>query len=165
MLLGWQDVVEGMFEVTGKDRDAVVLFNFVDELTYRAQSNLGPRAFRQLKKGMIVVGRLVPVGEMWLVSGNLSAYPASARGEMLMVAARQALSHPEAVFRNPAKLAEARRMLADQHAAFVDLFGADLIVVPGIEVPDKVEEFDRYLSKRADSDAEPPEPAFPGASR
>jgi hypothetical protein len=157
MLLGWQDVVEGMFEVTGKDRDAVLLFNFVDELTYRAQSNLGPRAFRPLKKGMIVVGRLVPVGEMWLVSGNLAAFPASARGEMLVTAARQALSHPEAVFRNPAKLAEARLMLADQHEAFVDLFGADLIVVPGIEVPGKVEEFHRYLSKRADSDAEPPE--------
>ena len=42
MLLGWQDVVEGIFEITGKDRDAVVLFNFVDELTYRARSNLGP---------------------------------------------------------------------------------------------------------------------------
>jgi hypothetical protein len=160
MLLGWQNVVEGMFEVKGKDRDAVVLFNFVDELTYRAQSNLGPRAFRQLKKGMIVVGRLVPVGEMWMVSGNLAAYPASARGEMLMVAARQALSHPEAVFRNPAKLAETRLMLADQHAAFADLFGADLIVVPGIEVPDKVEEFHRYLGKRADPDAEPPELPF-----
>ena len=35
-------------------------------------------------------------------------------------------------------------MLADQHEAFVDLFGADLIVVPGIEVPGKVEEFQRY---------------------
>ena len=157
MLLGWRDVVEGMFEVTGKDGDAVVLFNFVDELTYRAQSNLGPRAFRQLKKGMIIVGRLVPVGETWLVSGNLMAFPASHRGEMLVAAARQALSHPDAVFRNPAKLAEARHILAEQQKAFAELFGADLIVVPGIEVPDKVEEFHRYLNKRAGSNTEPPE--------
>ena len=41
MLLGWRDVVEGMFEVTRKDSDAVILFNVVDELTYRAWSNLG----------------------------------------------------------------------------------------------------------------------------
>jgi hypothetical protein len=158
MLLGWRDVVEGMFEVTGKDRDAAVLFNFVDELTYRAPSNLGPRAFRQLKKGMIVVGRLVPVRESWMVSGNLAVFPASARGEMLAAAAQQALSNPELAFRNPAKLAQARSMVAEQREAFVELFGADLIVVPGIEVPGKVEEFNRHWALLVRPDAEPPEP-------
>ena len=125
MLLGWQDVVEGIFEVKGKDRGAAVLFNLVDELTYRAQSNLGPQAFRKLKKGMIIIGRLVPIGEAWMVSGNLSAYPASARSESLVAAARQALNHPELAFRNPAKLAQAQDMVAEQREAFVDLFGAD----------------------------------------
>jgi hypothetical protein len=158
MLLGWRDVVEGMFEVTGKDRDAVMLFNVVDELTYRAQSNLGPRAFRPLKKSMIVVGRLVPVGESWMVSGNLALFPASARDVMLASAARQTLSNPEMAFRNPAKLAEARSMVARQHDAFVDLFGADLIVVPGIEVPDKVQEFERHWAHLVCPGAEPPEP-------
>jgi hypothetical protein len=158
MLLGWRDVVEGMFEFKGMDRDAAVLFNFVDELTYRAVSNLGPRAFRQLKKGMIIIGRLVPVGEAWMVSGNLSVYPASARGEMLVAAAQQALSNPEAAFRNPAKLAEARKMVAEQYEAFMDLFGADLVVVPGIEVLGKVQEFDRHWASLVDPDGEPPEP-------
>jgi len=158
MLLGWRDVVEGMFEVTGKDRDAVILFNVVDELTYRARSNLGPRAFRQLKKGMIVVGRLVPMGESWMVSGNLAVFPASARDVMLASAARQALSNPELAFRNPAKLAEARSMVARQHEAFADLFGADLIVVPGIEVPGKVQEFDRHWAHQVRPGAKPPEP-------
>jgi hypothetical protein len=134
-----------MFEIIGKDRDAVILFNVVDELTYRARSNLGPRAFRQLKRRMIVVGRLVPVGESWMVSGNLAVFSASTRDVMLASAAQQALSNPELAFRNPAKLAEARSMVARQHEAFVDLFGADLIVVPGIEVPDKVQEFERAL--------------------
>src|SRR5215831_5065068 len=158
MLLGWRDVLEGMFEVTGKDRDAVILFNVVDELTYRAQSNLGPRAFRQLKNGLIVVGRLVPVGESWMVSGNLAVFPASTRDVMLASAAQQALSNPELAFRNPAKLADARSMVARQHEAFVDLFGDDLIVVPGIEVPDKVQGFERHWAKQVCPDAEPPEP-------
>ncbi len=165
MLLGWRDVVEGIFEVTGKDRDALVLFNFLDELTYRARSNLGRRAFRPLKKGMIVVGRLVRAGEDWMVSGNPAAFPASARNQMLAAAAEQALRNPEAVFRNPAKLAEARRILAQHHQAFVDLFGADLIVVPGAEVPAKVEKFHHHLAQRARPGAEPPELAsldFPG---
>jgi hypothetical protein len=158
MLLGWRDVVEGMFEIIGKDRDAVILFNVVDELTYRAQSNLGPRAFRQLKKRMIVVGRLVPVGESWMVSGNLAVFPASTRDVMLASAAQQALRNPELAFRNPAKLAEARSMVARQHEAFVDLFGADLVVVPGIEVPDKVQEFERHWARQVCADVEPPEP-------
>jgi hypothetical protein len=147
MLLGWQDVVESIFEIAGKDRDAVVLFNFLDELTYRARSNLGRRAFKPLKKGMILVGRLVRAGEDWMVSGNPAAFPASARNQMLAAAAEQAMRHPEAVFRNPAKLTEARRILTQHHQAFVDLFGADLIIVPGIEVPGKVEAFHRHLAQ------------------
>ena len=158
MLLGWRDVVEGMFEVTRKDSDAVILFNVVDELTYRAWSNLGRGALRQLKKGMIAVGRLVPVGESWMVSGNLAVFPASTREVMLASAAKQALSNPELAFRNPVKLAEARSMVARQHEAFADLFGTDLIVVPGSEVPDKVQEFDRPWAKQVSPDPEPPEP-------
>lgn len=158
MLLGWRDVVEGMFEVTRKDSDAVILFNVVDELTYRAWSNLGRGALRQLKKGMIAGGRLVPVGESWMVSGNLAVFPASTREVMLASAAKQALSNPELAFRNPVKLAEARSMVARQHEAFADLFGTDLIVVPGSEVPDKVQEFDRHWAKQVSPDPEPPEP-------
>jgi hypothetical protein len=155
MLLGWRDVVEGVFDVVGKDRDALVLHNFLDELTYRTRSNLGRRAFKPLKKGMILVGRLVRAGDGWMVSGNLAAFPVSARGQMLAAAAEQALRSPEAVFRNPAKLAEARRMLAAHQQAFADLFGADLIVVPGIEVPGKVEAFHRHLAQQAHPGAEP----------
>jgi hypothetical protein len=157
MLLGWQDVVEGIFEIASKDRDALVLFNFLDEFTYRTRSNLGRRAFKPVKKGMILVGRLVQVGDDWMISGNPAAFPASARGQMLAAAAEQAMRQPEAVFRNPAKLAEARRILAQHRETFVDVFGADLIVVPGIEVPGKVEAFHRRIAQQARPGAEPPE--------
>ena len=156
MLLGWRDVIEGVFDITGKDRDALVLFNLLDELTYRARSNLGGRAFKPLKKGMILVGRLVRAGEDWMVSGNPAAFPAAVRDQMLAAAAQQAMRHPEAVFRNPAKLAEARRVLAEHHVTFVELFGADLIVVRGAEVPGKVEAFHRHLAQQARPGAEPP---------
>jgi len=156
MLLGWRDVVESVFDVVGKDRDALILFNLLDELTYRTRSNLGGRAFRPLKKGMILVGRLVRAGDDWMVSGNPAAFPASVRDQMLAAAAEQAMLNPEAVFRNPAKLAEARRILAGHHEAFVDLFGSDLIVVPAVDVPGKVEAFHRHLAQQAQADAQPP---------
>jgi len=155
MLLGWRDVVEGIFDVNGKDGDALVLVNLLDELTYRARSNVGRRAYRQIKKGMILIGRLVRVGEDWMISANPAAFPASVRDQMLASAAEQAMRHPEAVFRNPAKLAEARRLLAEQHDQFVALFGADLIVVPGSDVPGTVEAFHRHLAQQAGPADEP----------
>ena len=154
LLLGWRDVVEGIFEVTGKERSALLLFNLVDELPYRARSNMGGRAFRPLKKGMVVIGRLVPIGGDWMVSGDLAAYPAAEREAMLVIAAQQSLRHPEAAFRNPAKLAQARDLLTVHHQAFVDLFGDDLIVVPGPGVVARVEEFHRHLAVQAGSDGE-----------
>jgi hypothetical protein len=38
------------------DGDALLLVNFLDELTYRIRSNLGCRPFKPLKEGLILVG-------------------------------------------------------------------------------------------------------------
>ena len=155
MLLGWRDVVEGVFDVMGKDGDALVLVNFLDELSYRARSNLGRKALKPLKEGMILVGRLVRAGEDWMISGNPAAFPASERDQMLTIAAEQALHHPESVFRNPDKLTEARRVLAEHHKSFVDLFGEDLIVVPGTEVASTVQTYHRHLAQQTSPRTEP----------
>jgi hypothetical protein len=160
MLLRWQELVEGMFEVKGKERDAVMLVNVLDELTYRTRSNMGGRVFRPLKKGMFVIGRIVPMGDDWLVSGHMALYPAAERDQMLAIAAEQAMQYPEAVFRNPAKLAEARSMLAEQQKLFTDLFGADLIVVTGSELPAKVDAFHRRLAENATPGEPPRSPAL-----
>src|ERR1700756_5122458 len=40
MLRGWRDPVEGIFEIRGKDRDAIVLLNLLDDLEYRTYSNM-----------------------------------------------------------------------------------------------------------------------------
>jgi hypothetical protein len=42
MLLGWRDVVEGIFEVQRRDGEALIVVNLVDELPYRVRSNMGP---------------------------------------------------------------------------------------------------------------------------
>jgi hypothetical protein len=160
MLLGWRDVVEGMFEIKDKERDAVRLVNVLDELTYRTRSNMGGRVFRRLKKGMFLIGRIVPLGDGWLVSGHMALFAAEMRDQMLAIAAEQAMRRPEAVFRNPAKLAKARSLLTEQQKVFTDLFGADLIVVPGSEVPAKVDTFHRRLAEKATPGEPPRTPAL-----
>ncbi|WP_433515123.1 hypothetical protein ACQP2T_05640 [Nonomuraea sp. CA-143628] len=149
MLLGWKDVVEGIFEVRAKDGDAISLFNLVDELTYRTRSNMGKAAFRPLKKGMFLIGRVVPLGDDWLVSGNLAAFPASERATLLTQAAELSLRSPELVFRNPEKLATARRILADQRELFIELYGDELIVVSCDVLTERVNAFWNAVAEKA----------------
>ena len=76
MLRGWRDPVDGIFEIRGRERDSLILLNLVDDLEYRTYSNLGPAAFRPLRKHGFVYARLVPIGpvpDAWLVSGSMRA--------------------------------------------------------------------------------------------
>ncbi|TYB69322.1 hypothetical protein FXF51_08865 [Nonomuraea sp. PA05] len=160
MILSWRDVVEGIFEVQGKDQDTVILFNLIDELTYRVRSNMGESAFRPVKKGMFLICRLVPLGEDWLVSANISLYPADARAELLTQAAELGLRNPKLVFRNPDKLATARRILTEQRDVFIDLYGAEYIVVQGEDVAPRYEAFMRACMDRAQPGNTSPLPGF-----
>ena len=47
MLRGWGDPVDGIFEIRGKDGDSLILMNLVDDMEYRAYSNM--RAAGRLK--------------------------------------------------------------------------------------------------------------------
>jgi hypothetical protein len=134
LLLSWKTVVEGVFEVRAVDDAAVLLFNLVDELVYRVFSNLGDRAFDTLTPGMHVVGRLIPLGADWLISGTPAVHPAEARDTLVPVAAQVALEHPAWVFRNPVLLEEARSLQREQRRCFIGYFGADLAVLMGDDV-------------------------------
>jgi hypothetical protein len=107
---------------------------------------------------LVETARLVRAGDDWMVSGNPSAFPPSVRDQLLPAVAEFAMGSPDAVFRNPAKLAEARRFLAEHRATFVDMFGNDLIVVPGSEVSGMVEAFYRRLAEKARPGTEQPPP-------
>lgn len=153
MLLGWREVVEGVFEVAGRDAQALILLNLFDELTYRTRSNLSGHAFYSITAGMFLICRLIRTGEDWMVSGGVSAFPAEARDSLLVSAAKQAMSSPEQVFRNPEKLAVARRLLAEQHAQFLELHGTDLLVVAGSQISETIEEFFGHLARKARQEA------------
>jgi len=141
LLLGWRDVVEGIFEVRCRDGDALVTENLVDELTYRVHSNMGPSVFRPLKPGGFMIGRLVPVGPEWLISGNLACYPKRDRAAIYRVACEMTMRHPERAFRNPDKLARAQQLQKTEHDRFVQFFGADFVVIPGAQLTERMRSF------------------------
>ena len=70
MLLGWRDVVEGVFEIRERDCEAIITINLIDELTYRVYSNAGPVALAPMKPGCFMIARIVPIETGWMLSGT-----------------------------------------------------------------------------------------------
>ncbi|MGW7364066.1 hypothetical protein ACWGI8_11700 [Streptomyces sp. NPDC054841] len=152
MLLGWRDVVEGLFEVQGLDRGAAILHNLLDDLVYRVHSNLGRRALGSLRNGMFVAARIVPVHpdtDAWVVSGNLTTYPPGDGSELAQVAAQTLAVNPQLLRRNPEMLRMAWEMQAEARADFVELFGTDLLVLDPAEAQVRLREYHRHRQEKA----------------
>lgn len=153
MLLGWQDVVEGCFELRRHDGDSVELHNLLDDLVYRVYSNIGRGAFSQLRKGMFVICRIIrfhpKVDDAWQVSGHIAAFPKSSRRQLGQVAAKQITAHPELLRRNPAMLQRAWAVQAEHRADFIAQVGSDLVVLPPPQAQETIREHYRRLQRKA----------------
>jgi hypothetical protein len=144
LLLGWRDVVQGIFEVTRRDGDALILLNLLDDLTYRVYSNHGPEALAPIRPRSFLMTRLVPIGDAWLISGAATILPAASRDDVYRVALDTALRFPALVFRNPDKLAEGWELQREDRAHFIALFGTDSFVLPGHELTARMDALMHY---------------------
>jgi hypothetical protein len=147
LLLGWRDVVEGIFEVHHRAGDALVVDNLIDDLTYRVRSNMGPAVFRRMPRRSFLITRLVPVCDEWLISGATSVFPARERAHIYRIAADFALRQPALMFRNPDKLARGWELQRAERDRFVRFFGTDLIVVPGHELDEQMRQYQEFSRK------------------
>jgi len=153
MLLGWREVVEGVFEIRERDGEAIIAVNLIDDLTYRVYSNAGLAALAPMAPGCFVIGRIVPIGVGWMLSGAQHTLNESQRAGALMVAADLAARHPRLVFRNPEKVAQGWELTRKQRAMFIEFFGGDLVVVPGAEVASRMNGFFTWYTRRVLEDA------------
>lgn len=149
MLLGWRDVVEGIFEVRRRAGEALVVANLVDELTYRVRSNMGRAVFARMRRGSFLIARLVPVGDEWLLSGVSSVLRAQDRAEAYRWAAELAAWHSALVFRNPERLARAWELQREERRHFVAFFGSDLVIVPGRELVERMRAYGHFRTYEA----------------
>jgi hypothetical protein len=157
LLLSWRDVVEGCFEVERIDGEVMVTVNLVDELTYRIRTNSGPEVFEQMPVGSIVLGRVVPVLDDWLLSGSQRVVPEHAADVVYRTAADLAMRFPKLALRDPQRLALAWRMQREQREKFVEFFGSDLVVLPAAQVSTRLAEYWRHCGHQA------PVPSMGGA--
>lgn len=168
MLLGWRDVVEGVFEVHRADDGicTAVFHNLVDDLHYRVHSNLGPDVFAAVQPGMFVYCRIVPVHPAtghWLISGHLIPFPPSVGPTLARAALRTATADPGLLRRNRDLYQRCWQLQADDRAAFIDLFGSDLVILPPTTAQARLIEHYRHhlarVSAAADADGSTPVPS------
>jgi hypothetical protein len=152
MLRGWHDPVEGIFEIRGKDRDAITLLNLIDDLEYRTYSNVGAAALARLPKGGFAHARLVPVRPLpgvWLVSGTVAGYPKSSAAQIAEVALELATRRPELVYRNPERTEQGWKQMRLDRAAFMEFFGSDEVVLPPAEAAERLNAYYRHRQEAA----------------
>jgi hypothetical protein len=157
MLLGWRDVVSGPFEVQRRDGPALILVNLVDDLTYSARSNVGPSVFRRMPRRSFLLTRLIAVGDEWMFSGPTSVLRPAERDIACRLALEMSLQAPEAVYRNPERLARAWELQRAERQRFIRFFGTDLVVVPGEQAQQRLDEF--YAFRQEEFLREHPEAA------
>jgi hypothetical protein len=149
MLLGWRDVVEGIFEVQRRDGEALLTVNLVDGLPYRVRSNMGPAVFSRMPRRSFLVTRLVPIGDEWLLSGATSVLPAASTAEAHHAAAQAALRHPALALRDPERLARAWELQREDRRWFVAFFGSDLVVCSGSELAGRMRAYGEFRMQEA----------------
>ncbi|NVM95810.1 hypothetical protein [Arthrobacter wenxiniae] len=130
----WRDRnVLGAFRIVSNHRMWMVLHNLIDELDYQAHPTAGLEQLPHVKPGGYVVTRLVPVGGIWTVSGNLRFFGANDLPQVRRFAASLLRRMPQLAFRNPEKLENARDTVRKHHDIFVRLFGGNVLRGTGAE--------------------------------
>lgn len=148
LVLGWERVIEGLYEVKEVGGEAVLMKNLVNEREYRVFSTVDfdDHAFHS---GDFLFARIVPAKDFHVFSGTY--VPFSAEGsdaEVLRVEAyRQALEiqtmNPRLAFEdNPEKLEESRRSARKYYELFVALFDAAEVISTGKAI---LAEYRRYI--------------------
>ena len=131
---GWRDRnVLGVFKVNTLQGGRMGLHNLIDEMDYKAYATAGADAIRAVPRGGYVFTRVVPMGDIWTISGMVRVFGLQDLPTVKTMAARLLKQYPALVFNNPEKLERARAVAAKQHTVFLELFGSQVVGGTGME--------------------------------
>lgn len=100
---------------------------------YRTYATVGAEAISAIKRGGYVVTRLVPIWDIWTISGNIRIFGPKDLPIVRALAVSLLEHFPSLALRNPAKAESARNMVRKHHAVFVELFGSHVVRGTGAE--------------------------------
>lgn len=164
LLRSWDGgAVTQLYELQGRDGAAVRLCGVLDELDYTAEVTMGAAVARRLAKAKYLFARLLPVGDLWVVSGSQLQFSARQEREALELAAEWAFKLPEVIWRNPELLAKGWELQRHDRSLFCEHFGSDVAIFPVDEARERIGEYWkwRFAQGRDGTGEEAPEPFFP----
>lgn len=131
----WRDRgIFGVFKVTEHAGDRILLHNLIDELDYETYASQGADAITGLTSGGFAMTRIVPIGNIYTLSGTTKNFGQQDAATAKSLAARLLSLDHALPFHNPQKLAAARATVAQNHRIFGELFGSHVLQGTGAQM-------------------------------
>jgi hypothetical protein len=145
LLLGWKQVIEGLFEIKDNTGGYWRLNNLINEREYRVYPTVDMDGFK-VNTGDFIAARIVPSRGFHTFSGAVSIVESGGsdehRAEVYKRAAEIQMRHPEWAFHgNEEKLQKSLQVTREQYEDFVDYFGSNEIFGTGKEIMQRYHDF------------------------
>jgi len=151
LVLGWEEVIEGLYEVKEVSGYAIEMKNLINEKEYRVfpTAHLDDHHFHP---GDFLFGRIVPAKNFHIFSGGVRPFGSERSGSEVIRAKvyREALElqmrNPRLAFKdNPEKLQKSEESARKYYEDFVECFGGDEVTGTGKEILIRYRSFFEYL--------------------
>jgi len=162
LLLGWKQVIEGLFEIKDNTDGCWRLKNLINEREYRVYPTVDMEDFK-VNTGDFMAARIVQARGFHIFSGAVSIVESGGsdecRAEVYKRAAEIQTSHPEWAFQdNEEKLQKSLQVTREQYEDFVDYFGSNEVFGTGKEIMQRYHvffDFRIYEKKNPDTGLTP----------
>lgn len=149
LILGWENVIQGIFEIKAGTKNSLRMKNLVNEREYKVFPTASMDNFK-VKPGAFMVTRIVPAKGFHVFSGGAMTIGSDENEEQRASIYRSAIDmqmkNPRLAFKdNEEKLKKSLESVRKQYEDFVNYFGTDKIFGTGKEILPKYQEFFNYL--------------------
>ncbi len=148
LVLGWQFVIEGLFEVKDIKEAAVLMKNLINERDYRVFPTTSMDEM-DVDPGDFMYARIVPVKEHYVFSGHASTFKSDGNEDVKTTMYKNAveiqMKSPKMAFKdNDEKLQKGREVVREQYDDFVAYFVNDEVLGTGKQIQQQYNDYFQY---------------------
>ncbi len=149
LVLGWEFVIEGLFEVKDIKDSSVWMKNLINERDYRVFPTASMDEM-DVDPGDFMYARIVPVKEHYVFSGNTTTFKSDGNEDVKTTMYKNAveiqMKSPKMAFKdNDEKLQKGRKVVREQYDDFVAYFVNDEVLGTGKQIQQQYNDYFQYL--------------------
>lgn len=152
----WSQGFIGLFAVSERLSDSMVLMNWLTEKKYNIllPNKVLERNISRLKTGEIVLSRILPIGNDWMLSGPATFLGKLGKPKLAVAIGNFKKYHKNYLYGDaPELLEEAWQSVEHYHQEFTDYFGSNEITLPGHQLEKKLADFQTHMTQQKLSDS------------